>query len=142
MGTQNLRRILKVMNSTARHVLTRHYKWIVRYHIHVHVYYCALTESDVDSSVILTLMQMDGVGKKSMMDIIAPNVKGKPRIIRLIASIVQDINVYCPECPPGGTIGHPGGQQKKFLPFGHGRAFNGTGLQNKSFQDRAEIIKA
>ena len=38
-------------------------------------------------------------------------------------------NVYCPECPPGGTIGHPGGQQKKFLPFGHGRdlaAFNGT----------------
>ena len=41
------------------------------------------------------------------------------------------INVYCPECPPGGTIGHPGGQQKKFLPFGHGRdlvAFNGTGL--------------
>ena len=41
-------------------------------------------------------------------------------------------NVYCPECPPaGGTIGHPGGQQKKFLPFGHGRdlvAFNGTGL--------------
>ena len=49
------------------------------------------------------------------------------------------LNVYCPECPPGGTIGHPGGQQKKFLPFGHGRdtaAFNGTGLQNKSFQDR------
>ena len=40
-------------------------------------------------------------------------------------------NVYCPEWPPGGTIGHPGGQQKKFLPFGHGRdlvAFNGTGL--------------
>ena len=40
-------------------------------------------------------------------------------------------NVYCPECPPGGIIGHPGGQQKKFLPFGHGRdlvAFNGTGL--------------
>ena len=37
---------------------------------------------------------------------------------------------------------YPGGQQKKFLPFGHGRdlaAFNGTGLQNKSFQDRAEI---
>ena len=45
------------------------------------------------------------------------------------------LNVYCPECPPGGTIGHlgghPGGQQKKVLPFGHGRgqiAFNGTGL--------------
>ena len=41
------------------------------------------------------------------------------------------VNVYCPEWPPGGTIGHPGGQQKKFLPFGHGRdlvAFNGTGL--------------
>ena len=41
------------------------------------------------------------------------------------------LNVYCPECPPGGTIGHPGGQQKKLLPFGHGRdlvAFNGTGL--------------
>ena len=41
------------------------------------------------------------------------------------------LNVYCPECPPGGTFGHPGGQQKKFLPFGHGRdlvAFNGTGL--------------
>ena len=51
----------------------------------------------------------------------------------------------CPECPPGGTIGHPGGQQKTFLPFGHGRdmaAFKGTGLQNKSFQDRAEISKA
>ena len=28
------------------------------------------------------------------------------------------LNVYCPECPPGGTIGYPGGQQKKFLPFG------------------------
>ena len=45
----------------------------------------------------------------------------------------------------GGTIGHPGGQQIKFLPFGHGRdlaAFNGTGLQNKSFQDWAEINKA
>ena len=42
----------------------------------------------------------------------------------------------------GGTIGHPGGQQKKFLPFGHGgdlATFKGTGLQNKSFQDRAEI---
>ena len=41
------------------------------------------------------------------------------------------INVYCPECPPGGTIVYPGGQQKKFLPFDHGRdltAFNGTGL--------------
>ena len=22
-------------------------------------------------------------------------------------------NVYCLECPPGGTFGHPGGQQKK-----------------------------
>ena len=46
------------------------------------------------------------------------------------------LNVYCPECPPGGTIGHAGGQQKKVLPFGHRRdlaAFNGTGLQNKSF---------
>ena len=55
------------------------------------------------------------------------------------------VNVYCPECPPGGTIGHPGGQQKMFLPFGHGKdtaAFNGAGLQNKSFQDRAEIGKA
>ena len=43
----------------------------------------------------------------------------------------EQFNVYCPECPPGGTIGHPGGQQKKFLLFGHGRnlvAFNGTGL--------------
>ena len=49
------------------------------------------------------------------------------------------VNVYCPECPPEG------GQQKKVLPFGHGRdlaAFNSTGLQNKSFQDRAEISKA
>ena len=57
----------------------------------------------------------------------------------------RPLNVYCPECPPGGTIGHPGGQQKKFLPFGHGMdlaAFNGTDLQNKSFQDRAEISKA
>ena len=46
---------------------------------------------------------------------------------------------------PGGTIGHPGGQQKKFLPFGHGRdlaAFKDIGLQDKSFQDRAEISKA
>ena len=45
---------------------------------------------------------------------------------------------------PGDTIGHPGGQQKKFLPFGHGRdlaAFNGTGLQKRSFQDWAEISK-
>ena len=52
---------------------------------------------------------------------------------------VKPVNVYCPECPPGGTIGHPGRQQKKFLPFGHGRdlaAFNGTGLQNKSFHDK------
>ena len=58
---------------------------------------------------------------------------------------LHHLNVYCPECPPGGTIGHPGGQQKKFLPFGHGMdlvAFNGTGLQNKSFQDWAEISKA
>ena len=47
------------------------------------------------------------------------------------------MNVYCPE-----SIGHPGGQQKRFLPFGHGRdlaAFMGTGLQSKSFQDWAEI---
>ena len=34
-------------------------------------------------------------------------------------------------------------QQKTFLPFGHGRNLAaGTGLQNKSFQDRAEISKA
>ena len=55
------------------------------------------------------------------------------------------VNIYCPECPPGSTIGHPGGQQKKFLPFCHGwdlAAFKGTGLQNKSFRDRAEISKA
>ena len=47
---------------------------------------------------------------------------------------------------------HPGVQldtrvdsKKSFLPFGHGRDladFNGTGLQNKSFQNRAEISKA
>ena len=48
---------------------------------------------------------------------------------------------------------HPGvqmdtrvlGQQKKFLPFGHGRdtaGFNGTGLLKKSFKDRAEISNA
>ena len=45
--------------------------------------------------------------------------------------LVERFNVYCPECPPRGTIGHQGGQQKKFLPFGHGKdlvAFNGTGL--------------
>ena len=45
----------------------------------------------------------------------------------------------------GGTVGHQGGQQKKFLLFGHRKdlvAFNGTGLQNKSFQDWAEISKA
>ena len=71
-----------------------------------------------------------------------------------------DFYVYCPECPPGGggggggegrggggggTIVYPGGQQKRFLPFGHRRdlvAFNGTGLHNKSFQDWAEISKA
>ena len=61
------------------------------------------------------------------------------------ATQINSVNVYCPECPPGGTIGHPGRQQKMFLPFGHGRdlvAFNSTGLQNKSFQDRAEISKA
>ena len=55
------------------------------------------------------------------------------------------INVYCPECPPRGTLVYPGGEQKKFLPFGHERdlaAFKGTGLQNKSFQDWAEITKA
>ena len=48
-----------------------------------------------------------------------------------IPHTIRCVNVYCPECPPGGTIGHPGGQQKKFLPFSHGRdlvAFNGTGL--------------
>ena len=41
------------------------------------------------------------------------------------------MSIVLSACPPGGTIGHPGGQQKKFLPFGHGRdlvAFNGTGL--------------
>ena len=47
---------------------------------------------------------------------------------------------------PGVQLhGHPGGQQKKFLPFGHGNglaAFKGTDLQNKSFQDQAEISKA
>ena len=56
----------------------------------------------------------------------------------LINAHYQNLNVYCPECPPGGTIVYPGGQQKKLLPFSHGRdlaAFNGTGLQNKSFQD-------
>ena len=47
---------------------------------------------------------------------------------------------------------HPGVQldtrvdsKKKFLPFSHGRdlaVFNGTGLQNKSFQDWAGISKA
>ena len=48
-------------------------------------------------------------------------------------NLYPGLNVYCPECPLGGTIGHPGGQQKMFLPFGHGRdltAFNGTGLHN------------
>ena len=56
---------------------------------------------------------MNGVGKK-----------------RLVVNL-RHVNVYCPECPPRGTFGHPGGQQKKFLPFDHGRdlvAFNGTGL--------------
>ena len=75
-------------------------------------------------------------------------LKGR-RTLRRTTLLKKDnsaaINVYCPECPPGGTIGHPGGQQKKILPFGHGRdlaALNGTGLQNKSFQDRAKISKA
>ena len=47
------------------------------------------------------------------------------------ASGLIAINVYCPECPPGGTIVYPGGQQKKLVPFGHRRdlvAFNGIGL--------------
>ena len=30
------------------------------------------------------------------------------------------LNVCCPECHPGGTIVHPGVQQKRFLPFSHG----------------------
>ena len=53
------------------------------------------------------------------------------------------------ECPGGHFAGGTtmpttpgrGGQQKTFLPFGHGSdlaAFNGPGLQNKSFQDRAD----
>ena len=54
--------------------------------------------------------------------------------------IFPNMNVH-----PGVQLDmHPGGQQRKVLPFGHGRdlaAFNGTGLQ-KSFQDRAEISKA
>ena len=29
-----------------------------------------------------------------------------------------EIDVYCPECSPGGTIVHRGEQLKKFLPFG------------------------
>ena len=50
--------------------------------------------------------------------------------------------------PAGDTIGHPGGQPKKFCrsvtegPEKGSAAFNGTGLQNKSFRDRAEISKA
>ena len=39
----------------------------------------------------------------------------------LLGNLLSVVNVYCPECPPEGTIGHPGGQQKTFLPFGHGR---------------------
>ena len=54
--------------------------------------------------------------------------------------IVSLINVYCPECPPGGgTIGHPGGQQKKFcrsVTEGTWLHLTVLGLQNKSFQDR------
>ena len=63
---------------------------------------------------------------------------GNTHFAQFLMSIVLSVH-------PGGTIGHPGGQQKKFLPFGHGRdlvAFNDTGLQNKSFQGRAEISKA
>ena len=37
-----------------------------------------------------------------------------PVQLRFTASL----NVYCPECPPGGYNWTPGGQ---FLPFGHGR---------------------
>ena len=47
-------------------------------------------------------------------------------------AIIRSINVYCPECPPGGTIGHLGvDSKKKFLSFFLGRdlvAYNGTGL--------------
>ena len=63
-------------------------------------------------------------------------------IYRVSTNECNAFNVYCSECPPGGTIGNLGGQQKMIMPFGHERdlaAFKGTGLQNKSFQDRAEI---
>ena len=36
----------------------------------------------------------------------------------IICICKKNINVYCPECLPGGTIVYPGGQQKRFLPFG------------------------
>ena len=45
--------------------------------------------------------------------------------------LILSLNIYYPECPPGGRIVYPGGQQKKFLPFGHVRnvvAFKGTVL--------------
>ena len=60
------------------------------------------------------------------MQVVAPTQI--PDAFSLLAS---DLHKYIYECPPRGTIGHPGGQQKKFLPFSNGRdlvAFNGTGL--------------
>ena len=64
----------------------------------------------------------------------------------LYAKVNYMLNVYCPECPPGGIqLDTRGWTAKKVFAVrsrkGHA-AFNGTGLQNKSFQDRAEISKA
>ena len=66
-----------------------------------------------------------------LLDTVPYNDSRKSVYAILDMDLSRSLNVYCPEWPPGGTIGHPGGQQKKFLPFGHGRdlvAFNGTGL--------------
>ena len=57
---------------------------------------------------------------------------------KMLMSIV--LNVH-----PGVQLDTRVDSKKKFLLFGHGRdlaAFNGTGLQKKSFQGWAEISKA
>ena len=41
--------------------------------------------------------------------------------VSLFSAIPWDINVYCPECPPMGTIGHMGEQHKSFCHSCHER---------------------
>ena len=95
------------------------------------------SEVDAESKNVIGMIQLYTIHEiLSKMYIIASFGEHHCR-----AKINANINVYCPEW----YNWTPGWKQKKFLPFSHGRdlaAFNGTGLQNKSFQDWAEINKA